>query len=622
MKIIRKHQVGGSVYTPLVYQPQSDIDSTRTSSKRGSGRSSGGEDEGGQLTKISGTMTKEIVDILKTNGIPTDVDTFLSHANQFLAGSTSLSDQVFGGNKKDYDISHLIKIHSIANQVKFNKQLYDKASGRLTSENAWSEVAVNNRGQMYVYGENGIDLISATEYHKNRDKYTALTNSELLSLRESDPSLALNEGILNSINNTVGLESVVKYVKDIIKGFGNKVQEGYTSKDQNMMEEGFRNLLMGGPDGYYKVTSEDQGTKFALDYIVDALPSNMKQLLRAKTAAEGGDPNSQDINRLLALALSEHRNLKRSAQFDKGASSFEYELAKDVAKEKKDKMVMRSREEAIVAGDILTEADIREFKLAPQGKGNPITLYTLQFGSPQTKSGESIDRTTLENLLNRDPLGQSLDKTSISFGTQHIGANDLKEILWDGVSQWNRVELPWYVDEKGAVIPNLRIQDKLDALNEKINSSAYVAPAEINNWILQSGLDVIYDPNSRMVRFRETRPFMMLNGMGSSGTIDNFDKDDPFISKVEEGDRRALSKLYDAYRNYDTPYTQKNKKPGDYDTSTRWNMYNAPIFIPITHQSIATATRNNERVPESDYVNIRNQYNLQRQKERIITTPD
>ena len=68
----RIYQSGGVVsYTPFI--PNSGTASTASSS-----RSTEKQD------KITGTLQKEIVDVLKENGIQSDVDTFLSQANAFL----------------------------------------------------------------------------------------------------------------------------------------------------------------------------------------------------------------------------------------------------------------------------------------------------------------------------------------------------------------------------------------------------------------------------------------------------------------------------------------------------------------------------------------------------------
>lgn len=104
---VKSHQVGGIVYSPFgpSTQQQASVGSTASPSSSSS-------------EKISGTIKKEIIDILKKNGIPSDVDAFLNAANDFLSKSTSLSNMsLFGGTDDDYSMSDLITIQKMANDI-------------------------------------------------------------------------------------------------------------------------------------------------------------------------------------------------------------------------------------------------------------------------------------------------------------------------------------------------------------------------------------------------------------------------------------------------------------------------------------------------------------------------
>lgn len=123
---IKSYQVGGVVYTPFV--PNQAQSAGTTSSTKSS---SSDEDE-----KLTG-IKKEIVEILQSNGIPSDVEMFLNKANMFLGNSTSLSSMsLFGGTNDDYDLSDLVKIQKMANDVKWNNQRYEKATANLDAEDA------------------------------------------------------------------------------------------------------------------------------------------------------------------------------------------------------------------------------------------------------------------------------------------------------------------------------------------------------------------------------------------------------------------------------------------------------------------------------------------------------
>ena len=121
----RIYQSGGVVsYTPFI--PNSGTASSTSSS---------GSTE--KQDKITGTLQKEIVDVLKENGIQSDVDTFLSQANAFLNKSQHLSSMsLFGGQSDDYSMADLIQVLSMANRVKQNKAYYDTATDRLKEQDA------------------------------------------------------------------------------------------------------------------------------------------------------------------------------------------------------------------------------------------------------------------------------------------------------------------------------------------------------------------------------------------------------------------------------------------------------------------------------------------------------
>lgn len=105
---IKSHQVGG-----IMYQSPFGPSTQQTA---------GTSEKSTEAEKISGTIKKEVIDILKENGIPSDVNEFLTKANDFLSNSTSLSSMsLFGGTNDDYSISDLITIQQMANSVKWNK---------------------------------------------------------------------------------------------------------------------------------------------------------------------------------------------------------------------------------------------------------------------------------------------------------------------------------------------------------------------------------------------------------------------------------------------------------------------------------------------------------------------
>ena len=169
---IRKYNAGGIYYTPFI--PNNAYENVQGNISTATSNNTLSNDD---------TFTKEALEIISENGIPTDVDTFLRQANAVLDKSKNFSANLFGAANQSYNVSDIIKLRSLANRTKFNKQLYDAATEQLSKERSWAEAAVDDKGRMYVYSENdGISTVDPSEYYSNKDKYQALTNSQLLGI--------------------------------------------------------------------------------------------------------------------------------------------------------------------------------------------------------------------------------------------------------------------------------------------------------------------------------------------------------------------------------------------------------------------------------------------------------
>lgn len=117
-------QVGGIVYTPFIpnrTQQQQEVKENKSPKEE----------------KIIGTIKKEIIDLLKENGLQNDVDNTLNAAMNFLNSSSNLSNfAIFGGSQSDFSLAQLTQVQSLVNRTKRNKQQYDSASKVLTEQNA------------------------------------------------------------------------------------------------------------------------------------------------------------------------------------------------------------------------------------------------------------------------------------------------------------------------------------------------------------------------------------------------------------------------------------------------------------------------------------------------------
>lgn len=308
---VKQYQTGGIVYTPFIREAPASRQTTQSSSNNN-----------------ENNIQKAIISLLDENGLPNDVDYFLNRANRLLSSYTT-------GENQDYSMSDLIQLHSLANKIKHNSDSYNAAKERMENENSGSEVAITNTGALYVQDENGqLKTISANTYYEHSDKYTLLTQTDLMNFREHSPDLTYNSTILNDLNSSIGMGSIVSHLTNMINAFGTNTIDDksnrLTVKDRGVIEQGMDNILGGAsPDGVYNITtrasSSDQGYVSgdleglyeAASYLWTTLNPQMKNTLKAHTAAEGLNPNKiEDVYRILVSAIQRHTDHTRSYHVD------------------------------------------------------------------------------------------------------------------------------------------------------------------------------------------------------------------------------------------------------------------------------------------------------------------
>lgn len=296
MKILKAQS--GVVYTPEIRDVYIPSQQAATSAgKTSSSDTSGKMDD----------MIKEIIETLDANGIPIDVEAFSGYTQQLLSSARNM----YSTGSTSNTISRLIALKNYANKVSYNAEQGKAARRRITTENTGSDIALTTNGYIYAMTEDGeLTAIDPNTYYKNQDEYQALTNNELLRLRENSPQFAFNTTVLDDINNSVSMKAVMEQITGIIQKFDKTKQSGYTAKQGQMIQSGLEALIGGGPDGYYKFSTEvDKGASAAernaaINYLYQNLTSNAKNTLRAHAAANGWDPNTeQGLFTMLSDAL-------------------------------------------------------------------------------------------------------------------------------------------------------------------------------------------------------------------------------------------------------------------------------------------------------------------------------
>ena len=623
---IKRYQSGGIYYTPFFRDSINQVESQNTSN---STTKNNKDDE---------LIQKEIINVLKENGLPNDVDYFLSKANTFLKKSQNLGSLFNTTQEASYDMSDLIRLQSLANRIKHNNALYTHASKQIIEEGSGSEAAITNTGNLYVLDESeGIKTIGLSTYHKNPNKYKILTNSELIQLREEQPELAYNGTILTDLTNTIGMKSIVDYVKSTISAFGTHKSSNqfdrYTVKQKNQIEKGFEQLLgFNTPDGVYKGEistseshqgySDENSLDVAINYLYRTLPNNMKNVLKANAAAEGLDPNNiKDVQNLLAMAVVEHTNHSSEA---KQALDYDATASKDSGNgDPKARWEEMTREEMITTGN--GGVGYTPVTISSSKSRSGIRIWAQPYGKPLDTSGQQIGMGTIRDVFGeKDRIGSSVALNSVTYGNKILNENDLDYIVYDGVSNMERAYLPINQDVyavTGKITPDLDALRRYEEFQKWIEDGYGVVPNSIIMKLKELNLDLIQDPNTKEWIFRDSRPFIMVNGYASDKAID-LDENSEWIDHVDRSQGSRIFDLYSKYINYGSNVANKSHKRDDFSGGWFGNagsMYKSIIFMPITDAAIATVTSNHQLTNSNNYVDMNNKRNIAEARQSIQT---
>lgn len=548
---IQKYQYGAS-YTPIsrevMGQSQGEPATSPSSEK-----------------KDDKLIEQEIIKVLEENGIPTDVDYFLSQAQSFLQDSTN----IFSG-KKTNTMSQLIRLRSLANRLQHNNVLYKNATDRIKVENTGSDVAISNDGNLYVYDGESVKKVTPTDYSKNPEEYQVLTNAELIHLRERDPNLKFDESILHDLSNSIGMKSIMEQVIGAIKKFGTSTQKGYTVKAGGQVQRGLEALMSLGPDGLYEIETSDskaaQDINSAIVYLYKNLNTNAKNVLRATTAAEGLNPSDvNDVTRILKEALFEHTDTSIKVP-TKGSGSGSGDSAGSQIKE--------------VWGDFVTKdgGSYRNTNIVMPGGNVSFNVPAKHYNFIEGKENTAIDNVTLGDESFNNLISKGLIDTR---RTSYIGDLPIdnmafagKDIIVDNTRGGTVMYLP--IKQDGEL--DLSMMKQMSEIQDQIiksritNTEAKKKIWEDNGFTYNEALDVGVPVNETLGRYWTQVAY-------TSTAANSFkNKDLKYSSMLSPVDDSVIENLGSAYN-----LNPNNKNKSKVDLTAGWfgKSYQGMLFIPM-----------------------------------------
>lgn len=599
---IRKYQAGAIIYTPTPTGGQA------TSTQASASSSSASE----KPEKITGTMLKEIMDQLKEDGLPADVEQVLNYAARYLDKSSHLTDMsLFGGKDTEYNIKDWINITKLVKEAKWNKELYDDASDKLKEEDAWNDVATDTNGKIWLSNGKNLSKVSVSEYVKEREKltesgYVPISYNTLGDLRSRHFGFDKN-GMLEDMKAAVGMKSITKQLVDIVTKFEATEVSKYKfsqgtdrirdasgrSYQLEAVKDGLEALTSGGPSGYYKLTQKTKVDKSnvedALDYLWNSLGDSAQNAVRAKLAVEGDNPNNGDaVKAFLADIISFHARNKVDVNFDSSATNYDPNgtgKKGGSSADKEDALTQMNPLALIASGYYGTPRKVNIIgKTSQVSKSGSIETTGYDIGAMIDYDRKTLDKQTVSSLLANAWELQAGNTGSITFGNRHITAEEAQALYWNGADHLNIVKLPATTDDNGNVIPNFELAQKVELLNKaaKGRTDAEVQDyikSNLNGYDVKKNVDGIWE-----ITNVPTISFLTFGAIASDDIFDFTDEEKLMLDKVSKEQGKMIVDIYNTLTRFNTLNPNKNTKALNVPTAGKNSFYKGNVFIPIEDQ--------------------------------------
>ena len=598
---IKSYAGGGIAYLP-------------TTTNRGEAASAASSSS--SSSKVPGFADK-IIDMVKSEGIDSDVNAFLNQVERTL----NLANDPTGQN---LSMREILQLARTASSVKTNYTMFKDAQKALDAEDAWGDVATDSRGYIYTLNQdsNKIEKVAPSAY--NPEKQLALTNQDLLNFRWNNTDTKYNTSIITDVSKSVGMKTISTYLIDIIKnfeqsevtGYGNKINADIASGLKALVNHSDTNgntigdLITAGPDGLYKLTQKatikDAHIDKAINYLVQSLNNDMKHALVAKAAVEGYTPEAYlvellDIYTGRSITADYDATTSRAASGGDGGSS-------------------GSKIQQTLAESYVTGSNVVPMQMIPIAPNNSKTTLYVPAQNVQSvrldRSGQPGQPMPIANLRtviqDSYALGNITNRGTVVFGDQLISDTQLNGLVYTGTDMY-RVILPYKVVDGRHIVPDFELQNKLnDIVENGKNQGADVTT--INRYLNQECPGAQYNPETQTIELPNNRKhaFLTFGAQAASNYVD-FNTDSDYITKVNEPNvdvyKNAVQYGYATHgKNDEKSIEASGMGPSLFGWGTSNKIYEGMIYLPISNDLAGTLGYNQGYVDKEAYTNVSGRY--------------
>ena len=598
---IKSYAGGGIAYLP-------------TTTNRGEAASAASSSS--SSSKVPGFADK-IIDMVKSEGIDSDVNAFLNQVERTL----NLANDPTGQN---LSMREILQLARTASSVKTNYTMFKDAQKALDAEDAWGDVATDSKGYIYTWNQdsNKIEKVAPSAY--NPEKQLALTNQDLLNFRWNNTDTKYNTSIITDVSKSVGMKTISTYLVDLIKKFEQSEVTGYGSKTNSEIASGLKalvnhsdtngntigDLITAGPDGLYKLTQKatikDAHIDKAINYLVQSLNNDMKHALVAKAAVEGYTPEAYlvellDIYTGRSITADYDATTSKAANGGEGGSS-------------------GSKIQQTLAESYVTGSNVVPMQMIPIAPNNSKTTLYVPAQNVQSirldRSGQPGQPMPIANLRtviqDSYALGNITNRGTVVFGDQLINDTQLNGLVYTGTDMY-RVILPYKVVDGRHIVPDFELQNKLnDIVENGKNQGADVTT--INRYLNQECPGAQYNPETQTIELPNNRKhaFLTFGAQAASNYVD-FNTDSDYIIKVNDPNvdvyKNAVQYGYATHgKNDEKSVEASGMGPSLFGWGTSNKIYEGMVYLPISNDLAGTLGYNQGYVDKEAYTNVSGRY--------------
>ena len=598
---IKSYAGGGIAYLP-------------TTTNRGEAASAASSSS--SSSKVPGFADK-IIDMVKSEGIDSDVNAFLNQVERTL----NLANDPTGQN---LSMREILQLARAASSVKTNYIMFKDAQKALDTEDAWGDVTTDSKGYIYTWNQesNKIEKVAPSAY--NPEKQLALTNQDLLNFRWNNTDTKYNTSILTDVSKSVGMKTISTYLIDIIKNFEQSEVTGYGNKINTDIASGLKalvnhsdtngntigDLITAGPDGLYKLTQKatikDAHIDKAINYLVQSLNNDMKHALVAKAAVEGYTPEAYlvellDIYTGRSITADYDATTSKAASGGDGGSS-------------------GSKIQQTLAESYVTGSNAVPMQMIPIAPNNSKTTLYVPAQNVQSvrldRSGQPGQPMPIANLRtviqDSYALGNITNRGTVVFGDQLINDTQLNGLVYTGTDMY-RVILPYKVVDGRHIVPDFELQNKLnDIVENGKNQGADVTT--INRYLNQECPGARYNSETETIELPNNRKhaFLTFGAQAASNYVD-FNTDSDYITKVNEPNvdvyKNAVQYGYATHdKNDEKSIEASGMGPSWFGLGTKNKIYEGMVYLPISNDLAGTLGYNQGYVDKEAYTNVSGRY--------------